>query len=1665
MTVDNQASDHNPPRATIQRQLGRDFLPILFVALTLLLGAYFRFSGLDWDYGTHLHPDERFLTGVTAQLQTTSNPLIYLRTSESPLNPYNVGQGFYVYGNFPMTAVRYLAEWATNACQSWTENADSPPAFCAYNFTAYDGVHLFGRFLSGLLDLASVLFIFLIGRRLYDWRVGVLAAALMATAVMPIQQSHFYTMDNWAAGLTTIAIYTAVRAAGFGDEENRWHLRWWILFGLSLGLAVASRINMAPLAAIAPLAAVIWLVRRGVDLRGLMQPKVANLAGLDTQRAIIGVSLAAFVTIFTIRIAQPYAFADAEIVRQDALSQTGEEPGFLSLTLRSLIGFNPQWVGNMEEIQRLQAPEASFPPALQWTDRAAILFPLSNMVLYGMGLTAGIAAWLGLFWAAWRIVRARPDWMAHAIPVAWSAGYFLFMGTRWVKSIRYFLPVYPTLLLLGAWLLFELWRKARANRVKQVGVVFLMLVTAVPSLLWANTFITTYTEPFTRLAASEWMYENIPTGATLLYDVGDHQAAGRSHELQLPLKGYDFLDGGYPLNLSFNLPQDGVVTAVRFNYLTSLSGAPENAALRVRLNGGQDVETAVQLDSQRLSTLIDLPDIPLAADTPSTLTAELVPGSPAIHADTSRLVNEAWDDLLPVNLDGRAAYASYYTEVTGGQRPLPFPDNDTKRNEMIQWLDEADYIPISSQRAIWNTPRLPLNYPLNIRYYEGLFDGSLGFELVAQFHADFRIGPLYISDTGGKIGWNEPPDVGWPPPNELAAEEAFSVYDHPPVWIFAKTDRYSHENAVRTLGAVDLSQATNMNPAEATQSPNGLMLSPTQQAVQQANGTFSEIFNVDGFLSQHPGWTAVVWHIVVILLGWAAFPLAFAVFRGLPDRGYALSRILALLLISYFGWLMASLNILPNTRSALLWGLTLIELVSLSILIRRRHEIADFVRQNLAYIGIVELLGVVFYLILIGVRLGNPDVWDVIWGGEKPMDLSYFTAVLKSTTFPPYDPWYAGGYINYYYYGFVYVGALTKLLGVVPAVAYNLILPMLYSFTGIGIFSLAYNLVEIKNLRFKIDDLRLERNRQSSIVNRQSLIAGLIAAALAILLGNLAEVGVLLGAWQKAGGEMNTGIAVLDAFLRTMDGGLKLLSGQLSPLYPGDWFWTASRAINVNPGEVGPITEFPFFTFLYGDLHAHMISLPLQILALGWVVSLALRRHPISSRNWMSETALLWLIGGIAIGALRATNTWDWPTYLVLGVLATVYWVWQRNDGRFSLPTLGQAIYFSGLLAGLSIIAFWPFAANYGVGYTSFKLWEGSYTFVGNYFAIYGLFLLFILIHLARESRDWTRTWTFEGLRRSESIVTLVVAILIVYVILLLILLAKGYLIAPIVLTLVIMAGLLGLRSQLPAERRIVLILISAGLFLTLFVEIFVLDGDIGRMNTVFKFYMQVWLWLSVVGGVTAVTAYPSLQKRPQLRRAWQSVLALLVFAAALYPILATKAKWDIRMSKDAPRTLDGMAFMPYVEYGDSGQTVPLNYDYDAIQWMQRNIEGSPIIAEAHSGNPYRSIGNRIAMYTGLPAIVGWDWHQRQQRATLPGTRVSARIEDVNRLYNTADADETLTLLDKYDVGYIYVGQLEWVYYNPEGLIKFDYMVNDGYLEEVYRNGGTSIYKVVKRDT
>jgi uncharacterized membrane protein len=160
----------------------------------------------------------------------------------------------------------------------------------------------------------------------------------------------------------------------------------------------------------------------------------------------------------------------------------------------------------------------------------------------------------------------------------------------------------------------------------------------------------------------------------------------------------------------------------------------------------------------------------------------------------------------------------------------------------------------------------------------------------------------------------------------------------------------------------------------------------------------------------------------------------------------------------------------------------------------------------------------------------------------------------------------------------------------------------------------------------------------------------------------------------------------------------------------------------------------------------------------------------------------------------------------------------------------------------------------------------------------------------------------------------------------------------------------------------------------------------------------------------------------------------------------------------EAPRTLDSITFMKYAQYDDFGQRLDLSEDYRTIRWMQDTVKGSPVIVEANC--PEYRWCTRYTIYTGLPGVVGWNFHQRQQRA-FTANWVEERVAEVGDFYNSVDADFTKNFLDTYDVRYIIVGQLERAEYTPEGIAKFKQF--EGALwKSVYQDGSTTIYEVMQ---
>ena len=260
--------------------------------------------------------------------------------------------------------------------------------------------------------------------------------------------------------------------------------------------------------------------------------------------------------------------------------------------------------------------------------------------------------------------------------------------------------------------------------------------------------------------------------------------------------------------------------------------------------------------------------------------------------------------------------------------------------------------------------------------------------------------------------------------------------------------------------------------------------------------------------------------------------------------------------------------------------------------------------------------------------------------------------------------------------------------------------------------------------------------------------------------------------------------------------------------------------------------------------------------------------------------------------------------------------------------------------------------------------------------------------------------------------------------------------------------------------------MVFGSMALCLAVEVIVLSGDIGRMNTVFKFYLQVWVLLSVAAAVSlAWVAERARRWRPEWRQLWWLGMAALIFGGALFLPYGVRARAIDRMSPQVGLTMDGMAFVEYGVVSDGArdrdsQEIPLSGDYAAIQWLQDTVEGSPVILE---GLGYREYlwSNRVSVYTGLPAVIGWRWHQVQQRTFLPDAMVDWRRDDVRECYDTMDITRARDILHDYGVRYVYVGAYERGYYDLAGLAKFDTMTDQGILRLVYDALGVKIYEVI----
>ena len=575
------------------------------------------------------------------------------------------------------------------------------------------------------------------------------------------------------------------------------------------------------------------------------------------------------------------------------------------------------------------------------------------------------------------------------------------------------------------------------------------------------------------------------------------------------------------------------------------------------------------------------------------------------------------------------------------------------------------------------------------------------------------------------------------------------------------------------------------------------------------------------------------------------------------------------------------------------------------------------------------------------------------------------------------------------------------------------------------------------------------------------------AAAGVALLANLTVLAQWLAGMVALGGghpQPDSGLEALRPFLAGL---VRWPTGQ-GHLLPFDYWYQATRIIPFT------INEFPFFSFVFADLHPHMMSLPFTIATLVLLAGLLLAPRRSAPRWQGGALALL----GLTVGALGPLNTWDLPTYLGLAVLVVVWLAMERGSGWWGL---GQAL----VVATLAYVLYLPFYAHY-LALPATLRFLPNHTALRYFLVVWGLWLVALYGWLsvrwwrgrdgagrlaallfgaqARRARrlmralSWRPTsltrwrWLMGGAAVALSALALLAGESVV-----------ALLVPPVAW------GLdLWLRPRAQRSERLAGLLAAGGCLILAGSELvyladFLQGSEWQRMNTVFKFGIQAWTLLALAAAVGLPAMLAWVRDGGLARQAaWAAVTAVLVGLSLAYVPLSIVARANERFPGGPPPTgtLDGLAYMRNGVYTwpDEDHTVVLRYDYDAIRWLIEHVRGTPVIAEAPLGY-YREGGTRVSSYTGLPTLLGA--HQVEQR---PAEMVAQRHSEADRLYRSLDRTETLALMRKLQVRYVYFGQLEENVYGGQARAKFDELAGRGEMEVVFANPKVTIYHLKGND-
>ena len=865
----------------------------------------------------------------------------------------------------------------------------------------------------------------------------------------------------------------------------------------------------------------------------------------------------------------------------------------------------------------------------------------------------------------------------------------------------------------------------------------------------------------------------------------------------------------------------------------------------------------------------------------------------------------------------------------------------------------------------------------------------------------------------------------------------------------------------------------------------------------------------------------IQWYLAVTIIGWISYPLTYRFFKNLPDRGIAFSKTIGLISTNFIFWLLGSLGFVANNISGIIFSIIIVGIVGFIWLKKSRiSKLKYWIIEHKKYIISIEIF---FLLMFLGWALARSFTPNIN-GTEKPMEFMFLNSILRSPTFPPHDAWLSGHAISYYYFGYLIVASTALITNTVSSIAFNLGIALIFALSATAALGIAINLLSsIKDNNREINASLTSSFWSSLLAPLMILVMGNYYGPLGIISNNGGLSDLTIPAiWYDYGDltgiddsytidELNNSPGIKYGKINIWEWlDIKQLDSRLAPISLDgidwslpNWFF-ASRVIhdrNLTGVETEVIDELPIFSFILGDMHPHLLSLPFVITS----IALAFEWLLFGKKNGtdlVNTKILSWLgIGRILftsliLGSLLFLNTWDFPIYLFLICLSLITGIslsggWQpvlinwkkivlaigiilfcslflyifffisfQSQAGGILPNIlyptrfrQVIVMFGPILIGVVIMIYWL--------YKSYKNYVDHKTslIVGG--SILLIFILFIVISIIKVISSPEYDFLLQPFSYSDAASLIlqkrVVNGFTAFFSVLLLSTGIGIIKGIIDKLNISKKALPNIRlnkngyphinkptiledDNLPAIMMILLMLITGSLLLFGPEFVYLKDNFGTRMNTVFKFYFQVWILFGFVSSIGFSLIYKYINKNKIM--IWISLLILIIAPGLIYPYGTLRS---VTNNFSAKPSLDGMTYFSQY-YPD---------DWAAIQWLQENVDGVEVILEGTKGAYWvDGPSSRISMATGLPTVIGWVNHEGQWRGKY-FEQISHREQDIRSIYETSDWNLAKSLLEKYTVRYVIVGSFERQEYSNLSEHKFEKNT-----APIFKQGDIVIYEI-----